>query len=277
MGTKKMYFGTAQHMMWIPCPAINAGLGAKRWRSVSNFLNGGAMTRASTTAHKEYSFSWSPMSQDSAYEILDYLDGLYSDELFYFYDPFALGKNILPTWLASPNLGLEDAPTMITGKKPTPSTTLTTEWGYPPTSAQYDVTSLDAANIKNYWFPVPPGYTAHIGAHGTSSGTAKLTVLTESGSTPLTLLSTDTPTRTNFSTSGDFNMFLTGVGTIDLAGIMVQMLPTGQVPEAGKFISGRGHSGVRLSSDPAVTGYSAALSNASVGITAEFIETGAWE
>ena len=48
------------------------------------------------------------------------------------------------------------------------------------------------------------------------------------------------------------------------------------VPD-GAWTPGRGNTGVRLMSDPTVTGYSAALTNASIGVTVDLSETGAWE
>jgi len=60
--------------------------------------------------------------------------------------------------------------------------------------------------------------------------------------------------------------------TFTLYGLIVQILPTGQAPAAGDFISGQGHSGCQFVGKPSKTPYSAKLDR--VGATARLEETG---
>jgi len=93
------------------------------------------------------------------------------------------------------------------------------------------------------------------------------------------MLSTSDSQRTNVSVSGPSTLSVSVAGTNDVQvnGLIAQILPNGETPEPGGFISGQGHSGLRLNSDPMITQYSANIPNAQIGVSAEFIETGAWE
>ena len=93
------------------------------------------------------------------------------------------------------------------------------------------------------------------------------------------MLSTSDSQRTNVSVDGPSTLSVSIVGTNDVQvnGMIAQVLPRGETPEPGGFISGQGHSGLRLNGDPLVTQYSVSLPNAQIGVSAEFIETGAWE
>lgn len=66
-------------------------------------------------------------------------------------------------------------------------------------------------------------------------------------------------------------------GSITLAGMMVQVLPTGTVPREGGFISGQGNAGCEFEDIPTDTPYNAILgSDGRVGMSAKLIETGPW-
>lgn len=279
MARNYVWFGTEQYMAWIPAPTINMGLGSTAWRSVGNYLSGGAVQRQSTAAARAYTMAWSTASQAELYPILAFLDNSYGAGPFYFCDPFAMRANVLPQWLAAPAAMGMDGPT-FGGNLPylAVNTGLSTA-GYPTRSVQVEVNS--ATTYKTFKVAVPPEHTLHIGAHGTRTGTAAVRVVNSiSGvGSNLTMLDTVTSTRTNATFSGGaiYNITLSGTGVLTLAGLIAQILPVGEVPEIGPWLPGRGHSGLRLSNDPMVTGYSAAIEHASVGLSAEFIETGAWE
>ena len=93
------------------------------------------------------------------------------------------------------------------------------------------------------------------------------------------MLSVSDSQRTNVSVDGPstFSVSVSGTNDVQVNGMIAQVLPNGQKPEPGGFISGQGHSGLRLKGDPLVTQYSVSIPNAQIGVSAEFIETGAWE
>lgn len=271
---KKMWFGTVERMTWIPCPAINAGLGSSRWLATGGFLNGGAYQRQSTIGAKTYSFSWNPQQAENLYELEGYFDGIHGQGPIYFVDPFAAKSNVLPSWLAAPGTMAGNAPSFGGTQRVTRILTGTNPLGYPAQSGQVTVGAAFGP-YKSYTVPVPPGYSLHLGVHGSYTGTARVTV----NGTTLPVLPISSVQRTNTILPGGVfhNISVAGEGMLTLAGIIGQILPDGTTPEPGGFIPGQGNSGVRLSGNPTVTGYSAALANASIGMTAEFVETGAWE
>jgi hypothetical protein len=115
--------------------------------------------------------------------------------------------------------------------------------------------------------PVPPGYTLHMGASGSATGTAELVVqrfntpadqASPIGTTALTLLSSTGSTRLNATfTSCEFvKVFIrrtsTATSTITLSGIMAQLWPTGYSPTlTGDFVEGKGHRGLKFEGDDA--------------------------
>jgi hypothetical protein len=277
-----MWFGTRNLMQEIKDPAVNMGASKVGWQTQSNYLNGGAYTRNSVGAHKEYDLSWNLTDRDTVREITDYADGVFGSGLVYWADPFVMDKNMLNMGWSVPSQGASDG-VILTGTdtRPTLLDTPGNTLGYPTQSAVYTVGVGDKPYM---WIPVPPGYTAWVGVHGTagSGGYVAATTTTGPNSTgATTVLSTQSVTDTNrFSYSVDSpgidGLYLTlgGTGTVVLSGLMVQVLPTGYTPPTGGFISGQGHSGCRFASQPVLTQYSAVMDK--VGLTAKLIEIGSW-
>lgn len=268
--TKSFYFGTVERMSWVPCPAINAGIGVRNWSEDGNYLSGGAWVNRSVASARQYSFSWNPMPNESLAKVLNYFDGLYGDGPFYFIDPFAETTNLLPAWLAAPRLAVQGAPSLVEDYDPTLITTPVNTLDYPTRGARYVLTSGSISQV--YSFPIPEGHTLHIGAHGVSTGTAAITV----NGTALTLLPVTSGTRTNRTVNGQgwADIAVTGVGNLDLYGIIAQVRPTSETVPGGGFIAGVGNSGVDFSNPYMKTGYSAALDN--VGASIDLIEVGGW-
>lgn len=142
------------------------------------------------------------------------------------------------------------------------------------------------ATARSFYIPLPNGYTAWFGAHGTVSATGFL-VQPMSGAvasgSPIAAGVTAVTNTTRFSTSVAGSPTVDGVEvkintasniTLTLAGLMLQVLPTGQTPQAGGFISGRGNSGCVFESKPSVMPYS--VPGASIGMSAKLVEVGDW-
>lgn len=287
----RMWFGNRNYMQWILAPQINYDSSKRGWANVATYLNGGAFVQRSSTAAKGYVFTWALKSRDEIRAVNDYADGVYDSDLatghdpIYFLDPFAMDKNLLPQFWATPALGHGDAP-LLAGEydedRPAVLPTTPNSFGYPFNTAIYTLTADQQRS--SVWIPCPPGYTLWIGAHGTATDTAGVTVTPTTGpsttGTPVTvpLLSVLTAQRVNTSVDGDaYNgglISLSGNGTLSLSGLIAQVLPKGATPQIGGFISGQGHSGCSFIEEPTLTNYSAAIDK--VGIVANLLETEGW-
>jgi hypothetical protein len=280
-----MWFGNRNRMQWVRAPQINYESSKRGWANTATYLNGGQFVRRSSTAAKGYVFTWSMKSRDEIRIINDYADGVYGDAPIYFLDPFAMDKNVLPQYWATPALASTDAP-LLAGEydsdRPIVLPTDPNTNGYPYLSATY---TIDTTTLLNTIFlPVPPGYVLWVGFHGSVTGTANVVVTPVTGPTSIGSsfvappLSVQTTQRVNSSVNGDNYigalLSLSGVGTVKLAGLIAQVLPLGQGPVAGGFISGQGHSGCSFTEEPTLTNYSAAIDK--VSLTATLVETEGW-
>lgn len=285
MARSKMWFATRQYGAWVPCPAVGMPSSKVGWANEMEYINGGAFSRTSTAAHKEYRLTWDVISRDDARVILDFADRLYGNGPFFWTDPFTADQNVLPQWFASPFQGLDDG--IILNGSTTRGVSVATSdnmLGYPISSIRYTVASDTPERV---WIPVPPGYTAWVGAHGLDGTGGTVEVIPTTGpnsvdsATTLTLLDVTDSTRFNASfanSSGYTGIYVTlgGSGTVTLSGIMVQILKDGKTPEEGGFISGQGNSGCAFSGgQPEWTPYSAAMDRGS--IVAEMVEVGGWQ
>lgn len=282
----KMYFGNRNYMQWVPAPDINYDSSKRGFASTAGYLNGGQFVRRSATAAKGYVLTWTLKNRDQIRAINDYADGVYGLGPVYFLDPFAMDKNLLPQYFAVPALGTEDAPLMVgeyEEDRPTTVVTGPNTNGYPYLTAVF---SLDGSEKKTPVFiPIPSGYSLWVGAHGSQSGTAGVTVTPTTGPTGVAgsvspaMLSVQTTTRVNTQINGNtYSGALIGIGgtgTLNLAGVIAQVLPNGTAPQTGGFISGQGHSGCSFTEEPTLTNYSVGINK--VGIAANLVETEGWD
>lgn len=259
MPNKKVYFGTLDDMQWVPAPQANSTYNKVSWRASGTFLNGGGYQRQSGTSHKELSLSWSVQQLEMIDKVLAQFN---KGEMLYYIDPIAAKYNVLPPYVAqyqpdNPQ-GVDFVDTGSAGAL-----------GYPRKAAVYSGANTLAT------VPVPAGQNLWVGAHGNAIGGGGVSV---SGVT-VPILSVADSQRVNTKVAGGQNLTIstTGTGSVQLNGLIAQILPEGETPEPGGFISGQGHSGLRLNGDPMITQYSANIPNAQIGVSAEFIETGAWE
>lgn len=284
MARNSFYIGTREKMLRVRQPSVTFPSSKAGWSNELAFLNGGTSIRRSVAGHKRYELTWNLLSRDEARPILDLADGIYGTGLVYFLDPFVANRNILPQWWASPMQGIYDGLPLAGGATrgdvvATPANSL----DFPVQSIRYDTTGLTSRTV---WIPIPEGHTAWVGAYG-ADGTGGTVVATPStGATTfgvpetLSLLAVTDPTRftESFAASSGFTgvqLSLGGSGTVTLSGLMVQVLPDGQTPETGGFISGQGNSGCQFLTQPEYTPYSVAFDQ--VGVVAELVETGGWQ
>lgn len=284
MARTQMWFGTRDYMTWVPAPAINMDASKVGWTTQSNYLNGGAYVRTSTNSHKEYNMSWNLAARSDIRIITDFADGIYGTGPIYWADPMAMDTNMLPQSWASPMLGAYDGP-ILSGKTTRPTTVVTdaNSLGYPTQKAVY---TIGAETKPTTWVPIPLGYTAWAGVHGTNGTGGRVVATPTTGPTTLgtptnlTMLTVGNTTRFNYSVDSNggtvtgLQISFGGTGTIMPVGIMVQVLPTGVTPAIGGFISGQGQSGARFASQPTLTEYSSVQDKA--GLTAKLVEVGQW-
>jgi hypothetical protein len=276
-----MWFGTRDYAQFIPMPKVDSDMSKFGWNNRIDFLNGGTSIARSKTSHKEYNFGWPLQGRDKLRIVSDFADGIYGDGPFYFIDPFAADKNILPQYWAVPMLGGYDGPLLAGTTNPTLTTTTSNTNKYPVKSATY---TLAGTTNKELYIPIPTGYSLYLGAHGTATGTAAVTIKpvvsgTTYGTTSnLTLLLETSTTRVNATVSGASYtgaiISLTGTGTITLSGLIGQILPTGTTAATGSFISGQGNSGCEFEIQPTLQNYSVGMDL--VGMSAKLVEVGAW-
>ena len=281
-----MYFGTAEHMQWIQAPDVNVEASKTSWQANSQYLNGGVSLRRATAAHKRYNMSWRLNDQDTLQTILNYSDGVFGPAPYYFLDPFAMNRNLLPQMWAFPAQAGMDALPLIGDEPPTIVPTQSNTLGYPTSSAMYtDFTGVS----KSVYIPIPQGYSAYVGVHGSTSGTAGVNIRKHyiaDVSAPEDALATmipvssparveDEPIPGNTFAGITLSIATGATGSLVLSGLSVQILPDGATPELGHFISGQGNGGVDFAKQPQVSQYNATLNR--IGISAEFWETHPWQ
>ena len=285
-----IWMGPRGNGMWIPAPSISSlDFSPLGYSNQVNYLNGGAGVRTSYASHKEYAMQWTYRSRDALRPIQDIAAGMYGTGLIYWCDPMAMDKNVLPEHWAWPAQAALDAPILVnasSGTRPSSSATPANTLGYPATSISYPV----AGTSQTLHVPIPPGYVAWVGWHGSSNGNGGVIVTPVYGpastgaATYPTVLSVSSSTRVNTSYSSTAMIGIDislGVGsasspatTVVLSGLIVQILKIGASPSTGGFISGQGNSGCLFLGKPKQTPYSAPLDQ--MGMAARLVETGGW-
>lgn len=281
MSDNCFFIGTREKMIQMRAPSVSMPSSKVGWENRINYLNGGATIRRSRAAHKNYTLTWNSIDRDEARKLLDLADGIYGTGDIYWHDPFTADRNVLPQWWAAPMQGGYDGLPLNGDVRGTLFPTAANGLDMPVESIEYNVT---LGTSRYIWIPIPVGYTAWVGAYGTS-GTGGGLIATPTtvggGEGPadiLTLLDVNDDSRfTENYSSNSYNgveLRMTGVGTVLLTAMMVQVLPNGVTPQTGGFISGQGNSGVSFATQPTYTPYSAAFDR--VGVVAELVETGGW-
>lgn len=282
MTDNQMWFGTREHMQYIPCPDSGADFSSVGYSSdVIQYLNGGAYIRNSDTSHRQFGMSWNMASREDLQPLYDYAAGVYGPAPYFFVDPMAADQNVLPEWWAAPRMALTDAPLLVGVNLPYQISTPSNSLGYPQ-GVLYTVGGSDVPT--KLYLPIPPGMTLHIGVHGLSASTAsiRMSPVTAGGvGTGSNLAMMGVASTTRFNTTQDSSggvvgveLSVAGTGTLGLYGMVAQILPTGVAPEMGGFIGGQGHSGVTFVGKPTRMAYSSALNL--VGAAVTMVETEGW-
>lgn len=290
----RIYFGNSTIQKWIKAPNSSMDAATQGYSSRSDFLNGSASVRRSKRTHREFSLSWTgqinAVDQDqNVRPIKDFHDGLFGSGPFYWVDPFAATGNILaPEW-ASPMLAESGWQALSNSIVPT-YTAQTYANGFPIKYASY---SLPASHseAKKFTVIIPDGYKFTFGWHSTASGKTadadggikmvKYNRSTGVGTTvyPASMTAggvTRTNTTVDGATFGRVEIYLyngaTSTKSVNIVGMMGQVIPSSSNTPSGEFISGNGTNGLEFSSPPSINYISAALDGGMVEISTTMTE-----
>lgn len=165
----------------------------------------------------------------------------------------------------------------------------------PAKAATYSVTTtantIPAGGNSKFVIPVPPGYTLHLGASGSSTGTAVVQALPKASNgfagtpTNLVLLNPNGATRMNTTFVGTSDcatvtVYITrtssATSTITLNSVMAQLYKTGTTPTLpADHVAGEGHSGLAFADDAIVEEY-VYIDPPRKALNTTLIEVGAW-
>lgn len=285
----QVYFGNANKQTWIKSPSSGMNASSKGWSAQVELLNGRAHLAKSTASHRVLNPSWvGPLNaadlSESLQTIKDFADGLYGDGPFYWVDPFASTTNILPPHWAAPMLTRKDWPNLASGLTPT-FTDGAVANNFPMTYATY-TTSGAYQSTNKLTLIIPTGYKLHFGWHGVSGGSTTgvrvVPYLRSTGEADTALNPTKITAggvvRTNTQVSGTtysrVEIFIASAATatINITGMIAQILPSTVSVASGGFLSGRGTTSLEFSSKPTLEYYSANINNGQIGMSAEWVE-----
>jgi hypothetical protein len=258
---KTLWLGTEEYREWVMCPDQGLQMNSVGWNENGTYLNGGAWSTSSDTIHRTYSANFTGDGED-VNAVLDLVSGQFGPGPFYFIDPFSQGSNSLTKWLAAPRLMSSDAPCFTGAARPSLVDTAANALRLPTKSAVFTVNT--SSDLHTFRFPIPDGFTANVQWWGSTTGSGALRV----NSTIVYPVSPYT------FTGSWLDIALGGTGTVTVAGIMAQLLPTGSAPDFSAFKSGRGTTAVAVT-DTQLTGYSAIRSR--VAATMNLLEVGGWQ
>lgn len=286
---RKVYFGNATKQTWIDAPQSGMQAGSVGWSSEAMLLNGEMSIKRSTGSHRRFEMSWlgsmnDPSIENSLNTIKDFSDGLYGDGPYYWNDPFAVGSNVLPPQWAAPMLTEKDWSDIASGLTAT-YTAATVANSYPIKYATFETDGAYASTTK-LTLIIPTGYKLHFGWHGPASGSTtgvRIVPYLRADGTAATALNPTKITaggtiRTNTQISGTtyskVEIFIASgsASTINITGMIAQIIQDGSSVASGGFISGRGTKALDFSSKPEIEYYSAAINNGQIGMSATLVE-----
>lgn len=250
MSHQRIWFGTTQQAMWLPAPSAGMDASSEGYSEDLRYQNGGFGNYRSRARAKSYGFEWTVGQADGVdglWNYEDYANGLHGGGFLYFTDPYAAATNALSAVWSSPSL-IEQGHKNIAATVPTFVATGANSYRYPSRTAVFNLNQTTAPTGKNQAMTllVPPGYRAHIGGVGTSTGTATVDV----NGTALVLGTASAAPSFSLYANGDdvpfIELSLRGTGTLNLTALWVQILPLGKSPSMPQFESGRGSSGLEF-------------------------------
>jgi hypothetical protein len=297
----KVYFGNASKQAWVKSPSSGMRASTQGWMNEQQLLNGMTFVKRSQGSHRRFEMSWfgSANSEDlslSLNTIKDFCDGVYGDGPFFWNDPFATRSNMFsPAW-AAPALSVGTNWTSICpdGVGVTKETVTTSSisslvgnntYNYPANTAKFTAPGNPNLESNKFTFYIPTGFTLWVGMHGHhgTTGAAYLKPYKAGvAGTPVqvTALGVNTATRVNTqissSTADKVEFYIAKIApspcVFHIAGLVAQLLPTGQSPDTGAFISGRGTGALEFTSYPQIEYYSSEIGEGQIGLSITMAE-----
>ena len=294
-----VYFGNSNHQAWIKAPQTGVRATNQGWSAETQLLSGRTHIRRSDASHKRFTMNWLGSMNDTENSLMvvkDFADGLYGPGPFFWNDPYTMSSNMFPPAWAAPAMSIDtdwDAicPDDVGVTKESVLTSSVSSLvgsntqDYPMYTAKFTAPGSPTAESDRFSFYIPEGYTLWLGLHGHHGTTgAAFAQPYKNGvaGTPVNIapLSVATATRVNTSFSGatadkvEFYLAKTAPSpcTFHISGLIAQLLKNGATPEQGKFVSGRGTTGLEFASLPEIEYYSAAINNGQIGMSATFAE-----
>jgi len=285
-----MWIGPRGGEMFLPAPDSGGVFTPIGWGSNGNApvqqLGGGASMRRSKTSHKDYPMTWTIGSRLTFSPLLDMYSGARGPGLIYFIDLMAADLNVLPEQWAFPASACYDGVPLIGTAAPANSATPANTNNYPPETASYTISS-GLTTLHPLYIPIPTGYSAWVGVHGTIStgtGGVRVTPILPGNINGTPVIPTILPVTSNTVVNTQFDSttyqgivldIMAGTATnLNLSGMIVQILKDGITPSVGGFIGGMGNSGCEFVSAPVMTMISSAMDQ--VGAAAHLVEIGDW-
>jgi hypothetical protein len=297
----KVYFGNDEKQSWIVAPQSNMQAGSKGYVFEQQLLSGSTFIKRSDASHRRFEMSWlgslnSPDLQDGLQLIKEFSDGLYGTSKMFWNDPYALKTNLFsPAW-AAPFMSIGSdweaiCPDDVGVTKQTVTTASISSLvgnntkNYPANSAKFLAPGNPNLESDKFTFYVPPGYTLWLGLHGHHGNTGAAfgrAYKNKVAATPtaITPLGVDTSTRVNTAFSSTVadkvEFYIAKIASspceFHISGLIAQLLPTGQSPGTGDFLSGRGTTGLEFATFPQIEYYSANINNGQIGMSVAFTE-----
>jgi len=287
--TGQVYFGNKNKQAWIKAPNSGMKASTNGYIAETQFINGGASVFRSTASHRKFSSTWTgsmntSVTAENLNLIKDFADGLYGDGPFYWVDPFAASQNVLPPHWAAPMLTEKDW-TTLTPELSASFVDATFTNNYPIRYASYSIPTTYASSNK-LTIIIPQDYALNFGWHGPDSGSTtgvrvvpylRSTGEADNAINPIKI-STASLTRTNAKIKGDtyshVEIFIatSGEATVNIAGMIAQIIPENYSVEQGGFISGRGTTALQFASFPQIDYYSSTINDGWIGLAADWVE-----
>jgi len=285
----KVYFGNKNKQTWIKAPTSGMKASSAGWSVENQLLSGRASVKRSSASHRKFDASWlgsvnSTDEEVSLQTIKSFADGLYGDGPFYWVDPFATTQNLMPEHWAAPMLAEKDWPQLSYDLTPTFSTSSANNH-FPIKYATYTTTGAYASTEKLVLI-IPTGYKLMFGWHGPTGGSTtgirivpylRSTGAADTAINP-TMITAGGTVRTNTSISGTtysyVEIFLAtaGAATVNITGMIAQIIPASSTVASGGFIPGKGTTGLEFSAAPNMEYYSSEINNGQIGMSATWIE-----
>lgn len=284
----KVYFGNADKQTWIVAPKSGLRAASTGSNITTQLLNGRKFVKRSRASSRDFDASWFGSMNDttmsnSLHTIKDFADGIYGTSNYYWLDPFAMSSNILPPHWAAPMLAETDWPKLDTSLS-VAFTAGSYANSYPSKYAAYTTTGAYTSTRK-LTIIIPQGYTFHFGWHSTSAGITSGVQITRynrsTGATsniaPTSLLAGGT-TRTNTTVDGttyskvEIMLNTASAATVNIVGMIGQILYNGSTPATGGFITGRGTTALQFSSGVDIEYYTSAIQDGQIGLSVMLTE-----